>query len=45
MKLKKKLVIITGGTKGIGYAISQEFLKNNWKVIITGRSETLHIKK
>lgn len=45
MKLKKKLVIITGGTKGIGYAISQEFLKNNWKVIVTGRSETLHIKK
>ena len=43
--MKKKLIIITGGTKGIGLAIAKEFLNNKWKVIITGRTETAFIKK
>ena len=43
--MKKKLIIITGGTKGIGLAIAKEFLENKWKVIITGRSEPSFYKK
>ncbi len=43
--MDKKLVIITGGTRGIGQSISEEFLNNKWKVIVTGRSETSYIKK
>ena len=36
---KKKLVIITGGTVGIGSAIAKNFLQNKWNVIITGRNK------
>ncbi|SEA38293.1 NAD(P)-dependent dehydrogenase, short-chain alcohol dehydrogenase family [Eubacterium aggregans] len=39
MKLKNKVAIITGGTKGIGYGIAEEYLKEGAKVIITGRDE------
>ncbi len=44
MKLKDKVAIITGGTKGIGYGIAEEFLKEGAKVIITGRREAEGIK-
>ncbi len=41
MKLKDKVAIITGGTKGIGYGIAQEYIREGAQVVITGRnSET-----
>lgn len=33
----EKVVIITGGTKGIGYATAQKFLKEGDKVVVLGR--------
>lgn len=38
-KLKNKTAFITGGTNGMGFATAQEFINNDAKVIITGRSE------
>ena len=37
--LKNKVAIITGGTRGIGYATAKKFLENNAKVIIFGSKE------
>jgi NAD(P)-dependent dehydrogenase (short-subunit alcohol dehydrogenase family) len=37
--LKNRVALITGGTKGIGYAMAESFLKNEATVIITGRSD------
>lgn len=34
-----KIVWITGGSSGIGLATAKKFLNNNWKVIISSRSE------
>lgn len=31
MKLENKVAIITGGTKGIGYGIAEEYLKEGAK--------------
>lgn len=39
-KLKDKVAIITGGTRGIGKGMARVFAKEGAKVIITGRSAT-----
>ena len=36
MKLENKVAIITGSTKGIGYAIAEAYLKEGAKVVVTG---------
>ena len=36
--LKGKLALVTGGTKGIGYAIAQEFLHLGAEVLVVSRS-------
>lgn len=38
-KFKNKVVLITGGTKGMGFATAREFIKEGASVIITGRSQ------
>lgn len=37
LKLKGKTVVVTGGSKGIGFAIAKEFLVEGANVFITGR--------
>jgi NADP-dependent 3-hydroxy acid dehydrogenase YdfG len=37
--LKDKVVVITGSTRGFGYAIAEAMLKAGAKVVISGRSE------
>ncbi|MEF9945547.1 MAG: SDR family oxidoreductase [Lachnospiraceae bacterium] len=44
MKLFGKVAIVTGGTKGIGYGIAQEYLKEGAKVVVTGRNEEVGIE-
>jgi uncharacterized oxidoreductase len=39
MKLSGNTVLITGGTSGIGFEMTKQFLKQGNKVIITGRNE------
>ena len=41
MKLKDKVAVVTGATKGIGLAIAEEFAREGAKVVLTGRSEDL----
>jgi NAD(P)-dependent dehydrogenase (short-subunit alcohol dehydrogenase family) len=41
MKLKDKVAIITGATKGIGLACSQEFALEGAKVVLAGRTASL----
>ena len=38
MKLKDKVGIVTGATKGIGVAVAEEFVKEGAKVVVTGRT-------
>lgn len=39
MKLKNKVAVITGGSRGIGFATAQKFLKEGAAVIITASTE------
>jgi NAD(P)-dependent dehydrogenase (short-subunit alcohol dehydrogenase family) len=41
MKLKDKVSIITGATKGIGLACAEEYAIEGSKVVLTGRTESL----
>lgn len=38
-KFKNKVVLITGGTNGMGFATAQEFIEEGATAIITGRSQ------
>ena len=38
MKLENKVAVITGGTKGIGYGIAEEYLKEGAKITICSRN-------
>ena len=40
ISLKDKVVIITGGGRGIGYGLSTAFAKAGAKLVITGRTES-----
>ncbi len=39
MQLKDRIVLITGGTLGIGLAVAKEFLANGAKVVVCGRKQ------
>ena len=41
MKLKDKVAVVTGATKGIGLGCAQEYIKEGAKVVLTGRSRDL----
>ncbi|MFC2025563.1 SDR family NAD(P)-dependent oxidoreductase [Chloroflexota bacterium] len=41
MKLKDKVSIITGATKGIGLACAEEFAREGSQVVLSGRTESL----
>lgn len=40
MEISGKAAVVTGGTKGIGYAIAKSLLANGAKVLICGRSKS-----
>ncbi|MDQ3219461.1 MAG: SDR family oxidoreductase [Acidobacteriota bacterium] len=40
MKLESKIAVVTGATKGIGYAIAETLLQNGAKVLICGRDKS-----
>ena len=42
--LQNKIAVVTGGTRGIGYAIVQKFLQNGEKVVLFGSSEETVVK-
>ena len=39
--LKSKKALVTGGTRGIGRAIAEQFLQLGAKIVITAREKTL----
>ena len=40
MELESKVAVITGGTKGIGYAVADRLLRAGVRVFICGRDRT-----
>lgn len=44
-KLLGKKIIITGGGRGLGYAMAKKFISEGAEVLITGRNETLLAEK
>ena len=41
--LKGKIAVVTGGTRGIGYAVVRKYLENGAKVVLFGsREETVN---
>jgi NAD(P)-dependent dehydrogenase (short-subunit alcohol dehydrogenase family) len=42
--LKGKVIVVSGGTKGVGRAVSEEFARNGAKVVIGGRDEKAALK-
>ena len=45
MRLKDKVAIITGGSRGIGYATAEAFLREGARVILTASSQDLPIRR
>ena len=43
--VSNKVVVVTGGSRGIGEMITSGFLANNSKVYITARKEEALVKK
>jgi len=39
MSLKNKIILVTGGSKGIGFGVAEELLKEGAKVAITSRTQ------
>ena len=37
--IKGRFALVTGGSRGIGYAIARDLVKNGVSVVITGRNE------
>jgi len=45
MKLKDKVAVVTGSTRGIGETIARLFHKEGAKVVVTGRDEVKGLDK